>query len=87
MRVEVDGVVIALQSEVPPSLDVRDLLAVTDGLDVVGSEGGGRTEQGSHALAETVAHCNQIFSSFFSNISSFLTPGHESFSDLLSLCE
>ena len=41
---------------VPPGLDVGDLLAVTDGLHVVGREGGGGAEQGSHALAEGVAH-------------------------------
>ena len=39
-----------------PGLDVRDLLAVADGLDVVRCEGGGWAEQGSHALAEGVAH-------------------------------
>ena len=34
MRVEVDRVVVALQSEIPPSLNVRDLHGVADGLDV-----------------------------------------------------
>ena len=47
---------------VPPSLNVRDLLAVTDGLDVVGSEGRGGAEESRHALAEAVANCNKIFS-------------------------
>ena len=50
-----------------------DLLAVTDGLDVVGSEGGGRAEQGSNPLAETVANWNEIFLSFLSNVSGLLT--------------
>ena len=39
-----------------PGLDVGDLLAVADGLDVVRGEGGGGAEQGSHALAQAVAH-------------------------------
>ena len=43
---------------------MRDLLAVTDGLDVVGSEGGGRAEQGGNPLAETVANWKEIFLSF-----------------------
>ena len=49
---------------VPASLYVRDLLAVTDGLNVVGSEGRGRAEEGGHPLAETVADWNGIFLSF-----------------------
>ena len=49
---------------VPASLYVGDLLAVTDGLDVVGSEGRGWAEQGGHPLAETVADWNGIFLSF-----------------------
>ena len=39
-----------------PGLDVGDLLAVADGLYVVRGEGGGGAEQGSHALAQAVAH-------------------------------
>ena len=39
-----------------PGLNVRDLLAVADGLDVVRCEGGGGAEQGGHALAQAVAH-------------------------------
>ena len=59
---KVDGVLLPYRSHsvVPPGLNVRDLLAVADGLDVVGSEGGGRAEQGGHTLAETVANCKQI---------------------------
>ena len=34
MGVEVDGVVVALEAEVPARLDVRDLHGVADGLDV-----------------------------------------------------
>ena len=41
---------------VPSGLNVGDLLAITDGLDVVGRVGGVRPEQGSHALAQAVAH-------------------------------
>ena len=39
-----------------PGLDVGDLLAVADGLDVVRCEGGGGAEQGGHPLAQAVAH-------------------------------
>ena len=55
---EVDGVLLPYWAHpvVPASLDVRDLLAVTDGLDVVGSEGGRRAKQGGHPLAQTVAN-------------------------------
>ena len=40
-----------------PGLDVRDLLAVADGLDVVGGVGGVGAEQGGHPLTQAVTHC------------------------------
>ena len=40
-----------------PGLYVRDLLAVTDGLDVVGGVGGVGAKQGGHPLAQAVTHC------------------------------
>ena len=40
-----------------PGLNVRDLLAVADGLDVVGGVGGVGAEQGGHPLAQAVTHC------------------------------
>ena len=60
---EVDGVLLPHWAHpvVPASLDVRDLLAVADGLNVVGGEGRGRAEQGSHALGQGVANCKKIF--------------------------
>ena len=47
-----------------PGLDVGDLLAVADGLDVVRCEGGGGAEQGGHALAQAVAHWAGALCSF-----------------------
>ena len=40
-----------------PGLYVRDLFAVTDGLDVVGGVGGVGAKQGGHPLAQAVTHC------------------------------
>ncbi len=45
------------ECHVIPGLYMRDLLAVTDGLDVVGGVGGVRAEQSGHPLAQAVTHC------------------------------
>lgn len=52
MRVEVDGVVVALQSKVPSSLDVGDLHGVADRLHVAGRRPGLRPEERRHAGAQ-----------------------------------
>ena len=58
MRIEVDGVIDALQPEVPPRLDVRDLHGVADGLHVAGRRPRLRPEERRHAGAQQVADCN-----------------------------
>ena len=52
MRVEVDRVVVALQSEIPPSLNVRDLHGVADRLHVAGRGPRLRPEERRHAGAQ-----------------------------------
>ena len=55
MGVKVDGVVVSLEPVVPPSLDVRDLHGVANGLDVAGRRSGLRPKQGSHSRPQKVA--------------------------------
>ena len=52
MRVEVDGVVVALEAEVPARLDVRDLHGVADRLHVAGRGPRLRSEERRHAGAQ-----------------------------------
>ena len=56
MGVEVDGVVVALEAEVPARLDVRDLHGVADRLHVRRRRPRLRTEQRRHAGPQQVAH-------------------------------
>ena len=59
MGVEVDGVVVALEAEVPARLDVRDLHGVADRLHVRRRRPRLRTEQRRHAGSQQVAHCEK----------------------------
>ena len=59
MGVEVDGVVVALEAEVPARLDVRDLHGVADRLHVRRRRPRLRTEERRHARPEQVAHCEK----------------------------
>ena len=56
MGVEVDGVVVALEAEVPARLDVRDLHGVADRLHVRRRRPRLRPEQRRHAGPQQVAH-------------------------------
>ena len=56
VRVEVDGVVVALEAEVPARLDVRDLHGVADRLHVRRRRPRLRPEQRRHAGPQQVAH-------------------------------
>ena len=59
MGVEVDGVVVALEAEVPARLDVRDLHGVADRLHVRRRRPRLRPEQRRHARPEQVTHCEK----------------------------
>ena len=59
VRVEVDGVVVALEAEVPARLDVRDLHGVADRLHMRRRRPRLRPEQCRHARPQQVAHCEK----------------------------